>query len=246
MHAAPRFPTRLLAATALAAAAASPAWAQKAGDVFLGAGWLRYSPQEESTPLRFTQPVQREVPGSGSSIPSVNTLGLNVHYFFTDNFAIEGVLGVPPKLKLDGAGSLAGLGKLGNARLYGPSVLAKYFFGQSSDRLRVGVGAGVTYARFADTQLSQNLQSTLGATLGLPPGASTTSAKIDSRFGPVVSVGVNYAVTDRLGLTASISYVHMKTKATLSTTAGGRVVAVSESSLKLNPIIPFVYATYRF
>ena len=238
--------TRLCIAAAFTAAACGQAWGQKAGDIVLGAGILTYAPNDKSTPLRFTQPVQRELPGSGSDVHSATTLGLNAHYFLTDNWAIEGVFGFPPRLKLTGEGSLAGIGQLGSARLYGPSVLAKYFFGQPTDKWRVGVGLGVTYAHFGSVKLTDGLQGALGAAIGAPPGASSTSAKIESRFGPVFAVGVNYAFSDTLGLTASLSYVRMKTQAVLTTSAGGQKVAESRTSLRLDPIVPFVYLTKKF
>lgn len=237
---------RAIATAALALLACGSAWAQKAGDIVLGAGWLRYAPRDKSTPLRFTSPVEREVPGSGSSLDYADTLGLNAHYFLTDNWAIEGVFGIPPRLKLQGEGTLAGIGELGSARLYGPSLLAKYFFGQPSDKWRLAAGVGVTYAHFSDVKLSGGLQNTLGGALGLPAGASSTRAKIDSRFGPVFALGATYAFTDRLGLTLSVSYVRMKTKAKLTTYANGNAVATSESGLTLNPVVPFAYLTYRF
>ncbi len=238
--------TKLCITTAIAAAACGQAWGQKAGDLVLGAGILTYAPNDKSSPLRFTQPVQREVPGSGSDVHSATTLGLNAHYFLTDNWAVEGVLGFPPRLKLTGEGSLAGIGQLGSARLYGPSVLAKYFFGRPDDKWRIGVGLGVTYAHFGSVRLSDGLQNTLGAAIGVPPGGSSTSAKIDSRFGPVVAVGLTYAFTDTLGLTASLSYVRMKTQAVLTTSTGGQKVAESRTSLRLDPLVPFIYITKKF
>lgn len=92
-------------------------------------------------------------------------------------------------------------------------MLAKYFFGEPEDKLRFSAGVGVTYAYFANTWLNGGLQQALGGAIGLPPGASTTSAKIN-KFGPVLNVGVNYAFTKNLGLTLSVSYIPMKTTAT--------------------------------
>lgn len=245
MHTPSRFCT--LCAMAVAASAVSaPAWAQRAGNVVLGAGVLTYAPQDKSSPIRFTEPVQREIPGSGSNLHSATTLGLNAQYFVTDNWAIEGVLGVPPKLKLTGEGTLAGIGELGQARLYGPSVLAKYFFGQPNDKFRISAGVGLTYARFGSVRLTSGLQNALGGTLGLAPGTSQTSAKIDDRFGPVFALGANYAINERLGMTFSVSYVPMKTTAKLTTSAGGNVVARSQARLTLDPVVPYLYMTYKF
>jgi outer membrane protein len=236
------FATGLIALTA----ATGQAWAQKAGDVVLGAGILHYAPQDKSSTLRFTSPVDRELPGSGSNLKSATTLGLNVHYFVTDNWAVEGVLGIPPRLKLDGAGSLSGLGELATVRLWGPSVLGKYVFGAPTDKVRFSAGVGVTYAAFRSVRLNSGIQNALGGALGIAPGGSITSAKVDNKFGPVFNVGVNYAFNETTGLTFSVSYIPMKTKATLTTSVSGRTVAQSQAKLTLDPIVPFLYLTHRF
>ncbi len=234
----------LVAAALLAAAGL--AHAQKAGDWVFGAGALMYAPQDKTTPLRFISPVQREIPGSGANVKDAVTLGLNVHYFITDNWAIEGVAGLPPRIKLDGAGTLAPLGQLGSGRLYGPAILGKYFFGNADDKLRFSAGLGMSYSKFGSVRINDGMQNALGATLGLPAGVSTTSAKIDSKLAPVVSVGVNYAFTKNLGMTFSVSYIPMKTKATLTTRVAGNTVAVSQTRVRLDPIVPFLYLTYKF
>ena len=233
-------------AFALASLVATGAHAQKAGDWVFGAGALHYAPQDKSSTLRFTQPVEREIPGSGSDLRSTTTLGMNAHYFFTDNVAVEGVLGIPPRIKLYGEGTLGPIGQLGSARLYAPSVLAKYFFGNPTDKLRFSAGVGVTYTRFGSTRLTNGLQGALGGALGIPPGASTTTAKIDNKFGAVLNVGVNYAFTENLGMTFSVSYIPMKTTATMTTRVNGNTVAVSKAKLTLDPIVPFLYLTYKF
>lgn len=235
-----------LCALALAALAATGAHAQKAGDVVLGAGVLTYAPQDKSSSLRFIEPVEREIPGSGSKLHSATTVGFNAHYFVTDNWAVEGVLGLPPRIKLSGAGTLGPIGQLGTARLYAPTVMAKYFFGNANDKLRFSAGLGVNYSRFGSTRLSGGLQNALGGALGLPAGASSTTAKIDNKFGAVLNVGVNYAFTENLGMTFSLSYIPMKTTATMTTRVGDRTVAVSKAKLTLDPIVPFLYLTYKF
>ena len=240
------FPTKSCLVAAAMLAAAGAAQAQKAGDWVAGAGALLYAPQDKTTPLTFISPVHREVPGSGANVKNATTLGLNLHYFITDNWALEGVLGVPPRIKLDGAGTLEPLGQLGSARLYAPSFLAKYFFGSADDKFRVSTGLGLTYTKFGSVRLNSGLQNTLGGALGIPPGASTTSAKIGSKLAPVLNVGFNYAFTKNLGMTFSVSYIPMKTKATLTTTVNGNTVAVSQTRVRLDPIVPFLYLTYKF
>ncbi len=240
------FQTKTWLVAAALVAAAGAAHAQKAGDWVFGAGALVYAPQDKTTPLTFTSPVHREIPGSGADVKNATTLGMNVHYFITDNWAVEGVLGVPPRIKLNGAGTLEPLGQLGSARLYAPSLLAKYFFGTADDKFRVSAGLGVTYSKFGSVRLTNGMQNALGGALGLPPGVSSTSAKIDSKFAPVLNVGLNYAFTKNLGMTFSVSYIPMKTKATLTTQVRGNTVATSQTRVRLDPIVPFLYLTYKF
>lgn len=234
-----------LAALTLALSAGA-AHAQKAGDWVVGGGALGYLPQDKTTPLSLVTPVQHELPGSGADVKNAVTLGFNAHYFITDNWAIEGVAGFPPRINLDGAGTLSSLGKLGDARLYAPALLGKYFFGEAEDKLRFSVGLGVTYSAFRSVRLTSGMQGAMAANLGLPAGLATTSAKIDSKFAPVVNVGVNYAFDKHWGMTFSVSYIPMKTTAKLTTRVNGNTVATAKTRVTLDPIVPFLYLTYRF
>jgi outer membrane protein len=44
----------------------------------------------------------------------------------------------------------------------------------------------------------------------------------------------------------SVSYIPLKTTAKLTTTARGFPVATSQSSLKVDPIVPYLAVTYKF
>src|SRR4051794_28188047 len=89
---------------ALGALASGSAFAQNAGDWVAGAGWFHLAPQDSSKPLTVTAPVQSVLQGSGASIKDSDTLGLSLAYFLDSHWAVEGVLGVPPKFKLEGTG----------------------------------------------------------------------------------------------------------------------------------------------
>ena len=56
----------------------------------------------------------------------------------------------------------------------------------------------------------------------------------------------NYAIDKNWGVTFSVSYIPMKTDAKLTTTVNGNKVAVSKTRLTLDPIVPFLYVTYKF
>jgi outer membrane protein len=237
----------LYALAAVAAWGSGSAMAQNAGDWVVGAGWLHFAPQDSSKPLTFTSPIQAQIPGSGAGVSNADTLGLSAVYFVDSNWAVEGVLGVPPKFKLAGEGTLGPLGKLGEAKQWSPTILGKYYFGNGNDAFRPFAGLGGTYVWYSDVNLTSGLQNALGARLGRPPGASSTSAKLDKSFAPVANIGAAWQFDKHWGLSFSVSYIWLKTTAKLTTrNAAGAPIATSETKLKLDPIVTYLSATYRF
>jgi outer membrane protein len=176
-----------------------------------------------------------------------DTLGLNATYFIDSNWAVEGVFGVPPKFKLDGTGTLGRVGQLGEARQWSPTILGKYYFNDGESAFRPFVGLGATYVWYSDVKLTPNLQSALATQFHQSPFAVNTTAKLDSKFAPVLNIGAAYQFDKHWGISFSVSYIPLKTKAKLTTNSVfGLPVATSEASLKLNPIVTYVAATYRF
>jgi outer membrane protein len=237
----------MFALAALGALASGSAFAQQAGDWVVGAGWFHLSPQDSSKPLTLTAPVQSVVAGSGASVKDSDTLGFNLAYFIDSHWAVEGVLGIPPKFKLEGTGTLARVGELGQARQWSPTILGKYYFNEGNDAFRPFLGLGATYVWYSNVNLTNDLQSALGSQLRQRPFSTSTTAKLDSSFAPVLNAGIAYQFDKHWGLSFSVSYIPLKTKAKLTTTSvNGFPVATSEARLKLNPIVTYLAATYRF
>jgi len=237
----------VFALAALGALASGSAWAQKAGDWVIGTGWIHLAPQDSSKPLTLTAPVRSVVAGSGASVGKSDTLGLSAVYFIDSHWAVEGVLGVPPKFKLDGEGTLARVGELGEARQWSPTILGKYYFNEGTDAFRPFVGLGATYVWYSDIKLTPGLQGALGSQLRQRPLSTSTTAELDSSFAPVFNIGASYQLDKNWGISFSVSYIPLKTKAKLTTTSvTGLPIATSEARLKLNPIVTYLSATYRF
>ncbi|WP_321853275.1 MULTISPECIES: OmpW/AlkL family protein [Burkholderia] len=235
-------------AVLLMIATTSFANAQSAGQVVVNAGWLHLAPQDSSQPLSIHAFGQAsEVPGSGISVGNADTFALTARYYVTDHFALETILGVPPKLHMTGTGTISQLGDLGTARAWSPALQLQYHFGESTSHFRPYLGAGVAYVWYRSIQLSQPVATgqmlyspTFGTQLEGP-----TSVTMNKSFAPVLNAGLTYNINARWSLGASVSYMWSTAKATLTTHSPMGVVTTT-TKVKINPIVSFVSIGYKF
>ena len=226
---------------------ANEANAQSAGDVVVNAGWFHLAPQDASRPLtaHFLGQSVTDT-NSGATISDSDTFGLTVNYFVTNNISLEGVLGVPPKIKLYGQGDLSPLGQLGSAREWSPSLIAKYWFGKPTNAFRPFLGVGVSYIRFSDVQLTSNMAN--GAFLPSALLRGPTTVNLSNSFAPVFNAGMSYQLSKHWSIGASVSYLLFSTNATLTTQSPIAAVGQtrSETRLRVNPIVTFLSVGYKF
>jgi outer membrane protein len=118
-------------------------------------------------------------------------------YFVRPEISVSATVGVPPREDVDGAGSLAPFGKLGELH-YGPAALTgQYHFTQfGAFQPYVGGGVAVMFI-FADDD------------------AAAANLEVDNAAGPAVQVGADWMLNDRWGL-----FVDYK-KAWFDTSASG-------------------------
>ena len=237
---------------ALAAAAgmilATAAHAQAAGSNIVSLGWFRVMPNSSSDPLKINSingaPVGQSVPNTGAKIDDADTLGLAFTHFFTDNFAVELVGGIPPRHKIEGTGSFAQYGEIGSAKQWSPAILAKWYFLDANSRFRPYVGAGLNYTWFSDEKItSSRFQNEV---LGRGTPGSTSSVSTNSSLNPVLNVGATYAVTKDWFVGLSVSYLPLKTTATIDTTLANGMRIQSEAKIKINPVVTYLNVGYRF
>lgn len=243
-----RLMSRVAAVSALSALAAFslPAMAQTAGSNVLNVGWFHLYTDDSSTPLTRTSPSQTTFSGTGASVGNADTLGFAYTRFITDNFAVTLDAGVPPKFKLDGAGSLASRGQLGTAKQWSPAIVAKWFFGTAEDKWRPFAGVGITHVWYTDVKLTSGLTG-LTTTPYLGGGTGSTSANLSSSWAPVVNAGVTYKLDEKWSINFSLSYIPLKTDAEIiGRNAAGTVVSRHTTSLTLDPYVTFLSVGYKF
>jgi len=252
--------TLKIASLAIVTAFSSSAFAQSANDNVISAGWFHIAPQDSSSPLTITSPVSQTLTGSGASVEKSDTLGISWTHFITDNWTASLDLGIPPTYKLNGAGTLSAVGKIGEAKQLAPTVLGKYFFNDANAQFRPFVGLGVSRVSYRDVKLTDNFQggiqqtfAGIGQAMQTPITAGATSASLNSSWAAVANVGASYAITKQWYASFSVSYLDLKTTATLitpvtiTTPAGAQNTNfISKTTLKIDPIVTFAAIGYRF
>jgi outer membrane protein len=226
--------------------AAAHAQAQSAGSLLLGTGWINVAPQVSTSPLKTTnvggRPHDSENAGISAQVPSANTLGLTATYFITDNIAAELVTGIPPKFDIHGAGTIEGFGKVGSARMWSPTIMAKYYFGAATNKFRPFVGLGAAYIWFSDAKITNS--SFENGVLG-----GKTNVSISKGLSPVFNLGASYEITKNWYAAASVSFIPLRRTLTLTTpssTAARGASVTNETRAQLNPIVTYVSIGYRF
>jgi outer membrane protein len=222
------------------AAFSLPAAAQSAGSNIVNLGWFHLSPNDSSDQLQRVSPVPGTVAGSGATISDADTVGLAMTHFFTDNFALTADIGLPPKFKLQGSGTLSSLGEIGSAKQWSPAIVAKWFFGDAESKFRPFIGAGVTYVWYSDVNLSQSLQTASAGAGG------TATADLSSSWAPVANLGAVYNFNQNWSVGLSVSYIPLKTDAEINGMTAGGVPTKAKTSLRIDPLVTFLSVGYRF
>lgn len=194
--------------------------------------------------------------GTGGEVRNVVTPELMLSYFVTNHIAVEGVVGVPPKLNLVAQGNITPLGAGGpalavgglsyfaTARAWAPMVIAKYYFGAPTDRFRPFAGVGVNYTWFSSVHLNPTVSGVLTQFGGPGGGAQAT---LSNSWNPVFTVGGSYEFSDHWYMTASATYLPLVTHGHFNAVSqSGSVVLANSTKITGDPIAVFVGVGYRF
>ena len=196
-----------LAFIALAAASISGlASAQKAGDISASVGFTQISPSVGSGNLSAPS-----FPGTQIGISNNSQLTLGFNYAVTDNFNLHLPIGLGFKHDINGAGAIAGVGKLGDTKAMPITLIGQYRFLDANAAFRPYVGAGASYVKFYNT----NGTGTLTALTN--PGGPATGLSFESKLAPTVQLGGVFNINQSWYVEAAYSKTFLKTRGTLTT-----------------------------
>lgn len=219
---------RTLAVAALTLLVAAAAHAQSAGSLLLRGGATQIRPNVTSGDLSAPS-----FAGTKVDIEAASQVSGGITMMLSDNVAIDLPLALPFKHDIVGAGAIAGVGKLGEAKALPITLLAQYRFLEADSTVRPYVGGGLTYAKFFKEKSTATLTSLTGGT-----PANPTTLTIASKFALSLEIGASVALDDRWFVDASLVHTFLKTTATLST---GQTI-----DTKLNPNSISLAVGYRF
>ncbi|WP_395672423.1 OmpW family protein [Phenylobacterium sp.] len=211
---------KIMAAGAIAAACiAGPAAAQDAGRWFVHAGPAVVQPDESAKMTAGGSPLA----GAGVAIGSKWTAEAEVGYFVTPNIALAAAAGYPPTFTVNAAGSIAGVGKIGEMTGGPAGLLVQYHFNREG-ALQPYVGAGASFLVVFDTK-----------------DAALSNLKAKSAVGTALQVGANYWFSERMGAFVDVKKAYVETTATGS--LGGAPV---RAKVKVDPLVTNFGVAWRF
>lgn len=181
-----------LATALLATTIASTAQAYQAGDLIFRAGAAGVFPTEDGTVV---------APNGNVEADDAWSLGLTMTYMTTDNLGIGVLAAWPFKHDINGAGSLAAVGKVAETKHLPPTVTLQYHF-DSATKLHPYVGAGINYTNFFSTK-------TTGALTG-------DKLTLDDSWGVAAELGADYELQNDWLVGAQLWYVDIDTDATIT------------------------------
>lgn len=222
-----------IALTLAAVLAAPSVFAYEKGDIVVRAGLTTVAPDESSSNIT----VGGANLGFGVNVDSDTQLGLNFAYFFTDNWNVELLAATPFKHDVNVNDNPLGLGKLGEVTHLPPSLLANYYFNDSSSPFQPYAGLGLNYTIFFDEEFTSANE-----------GIGFSDLDLDSSFGLSAQVGFDYMLDENWLINASVRYIDISTDAdfTLNNADLGFSNAPGTVSVDIDPWVYTLSVGYKF
>jgi len=202
----------VILASALALIGASQqALAVEKGDWLLHVRAININPDDDSSSLNVSG---ANLPGTGVSVASSNSLDISIGYMLTDNFAVElladlssrhdvSVNGLPAALNVPNGTNVV------SSNVLPPTVFAQYQFNPKG-KIRPYAGLGVNYTLFFNSDLTAAAQSALGA----------SNLDIDSSFGLAGQFGIDFEMKNDWSFNVDAKYIQIDTTASFDSALG--------------------------
>jgi outer membrane protein len=202
----------VVALGAVLATGAASCLAYETGDILVRGRVIVVEPHEDSSTVKSS--VAGSIPGSGAGLDSSVVPEVDFTYMVTPSVGVELIL-ASSSHDVRGTGSLAGAGKLFDARTLPPTLTVQYHF-NSNGRVRPYVGAGLNYTLFFNEDATSGMKAL---------GGGKADVELDDSWGLAANAGVDVAIDKDWFVNADVKYIDMDTTATIRTNSLGRLKA---------------------
>jgi len=201
--------TMLTAVTLGLGLLAAPAMAEFSVNV----GAISVMPSDSSSNLDAIEGLHPglEQNTTGVKVNTNTQVGLTFDYKFDKNWGVQLIAATPFTHNITGDGAIDGL-KIGKTKHLPPTLLGQYYFDLGNSNIQPFVGLGINYTNFFNTEADQQLISTLVA-LGAANANDPVTIKLKNSWGLAAQAGVNFKLSDNLGIHVMISKIDIDTKA---------------------------------
>lgn len=208
------------------------AMAHEAGDwlIRIGAGHVNPDTSSGDLAVGGSSLAGYQIEVDGNTRPIVN-----LTYMATSNIGVEILAAWPFQHDINGAGALAGVGRLGQTKHLPPTVSVQYHLMPQST-ISPYVGVGLNYTTFFSEETTATLDGALG-------GASSLSIK-DS-MGLALQVGADFDIGSEWFFNVDVRYIQIEADARIKAQTQTGLVR-SRIKADLDPLVISAAIGWRF
>lgn len=198
--------------------------------IAIGGAHIRVA--DKSASLSSNGPAFLTPQPAGLDVDDANTVIITVTRKINDNWDAELALGIPPKHKVKGTGTLAPYGVVSEVKQAAPTAFLNYNFGGAGDALRPFVGVGVNFTRFYDATSTDS---------GSLASGGPTKITLKNSTGMAAQLGAKYKFNSTWS--ACISLATAKVESELTATTGS---IARKTTIDFNPSVLSMSLGYSF
>jgi outer membrane protein len=161
--------------------------------------------------------------GGDISVKQQLTLAIEAGYFLTPELAVSFTGGFPPRVKVEAAGTMNGMGLVGETT-YGPMTLTAHYHFTGLGRFQPYIGVGAAFMYVFDRK--DGLMSRL---------------ELDNAAGVALQAGADFMIDQHWGVFVDVKKAYLRTEA-----RGFLGPAPVKADITLDPTVVHAGVTYRF
>ena len=225
---------QVLAAAIAVLSLSGAAVAHEAGDIILRIGVTHADPDISSSKIKWNG-----VSVSGTGVQedggSNTQLGLGATYMIMPHFGLEATATTPFTHKLKSKWPGVADFSYGKVSRSSPTVSAQFFFLNPRSDFQPYVGLGVNYSIFHNEKINNEAKERYGA----------DNLKVKNSVGLVAQLGMDYKITDRVFVNASIWKMYVSGKASWNEDWGAGVERM-KTTVDFDPWVYSLGAGFKF